>query len=85
MIPFPRDPDFVGRKELLDQIHEKAETVGAKIAVVGIGGIGLERRHPETMFYAYSLTEKRKSLLSTVTRFDSSLPIRGSFGYTPAM
>lgn len=39
----------------------------------------------KAMFNAYSLAEKRKSLLSTVTRFGSSLTILGSFGYTPAM
>ncbi|CAG8394251.1 unnamed protein product [Penicillium salamii] len=36
-VPFPRDPDFVSRDTLLDQIHEKISGAGSRIALVGIG------------------------------------------------
>ncbi|KAJ5494842.1 P-loop containing nucleoside triphosphate hydrolase protein [Penicillium fimorum] len=39
-VPFPRDPDFVDRGSLLDQIFEKEATPGARIALVGLGGVG---------------------------------------------
>ncbi|KAJ5464920.1 uncharacterized protein N7458_000606 [Penicillium daleae] len=39
-VPFPRDPDFVGRNETLGQIHEKASIAGSRLALVGLGGIG---------------------------------------------
>jgi hypothetical protein len=39
-VPFRRDPDFVSRDTLLDQIHEKVSVPGSRIALVGIGGIG---------------------------------------------
>ncbi|CAG8930851.1 unnamed protein product [Penicillium salamii] len=39
-VPFPRDPDFVSRDTLLDQIDEKISAAGSRIALVGIGGVG---------------------------------------------
>ncbi|CAG8898829.1 unnamed protein product [Penicillium egyptiacum] len=39
-VPFRRDPDFVDRGSLLDQIYEKGTTPGAWIALVGLGGVG---------------------------------------------
>ncbi|CAG8250571.1 unnamed protein product [Penicillium salamii] len=39
-VPFRRDPDFVSRDTLLDQIHEKISAPGSRIALVGIGGVG---------------------------------------------
>lgn len=40
IIPFRRDPDFVDRGTLLDQIHEKGSVPGARIALTGLGGVG---------------------------------------------
>lgn len=40
IIPFRRDPDFVDRGTLLDQIHEKGSAPGARIALTGLGGVG---------------------------------------------
>ena len=34
------DPDFVGRNEILGQIHEKASIEGSRVAIIGIGGVG---------------------------------------------
>ncbi|KAJ6018135.1 P-loop containing nucleoside triphosphate hydrolase protein [Penicillium sp. IBT 35674x] len=39
-VPFRRDPDYVGRGTLLDQIYEKGTTPSARIALVGLGGVG---------------------------------------------
>lgn len=40
-VPFSRDPDFVSRDTLLQQIHEKSSVPGSRIALVGLGGVGL--------------------------------------------
>lgn len=39
-IPFRRDPDFVDRGTLLDQIREKPSAPALRIALVGLGGVG---------------------------------------------
>ncbi|PGH12591.1 hypothetical protein AJ80_06649 [Polytolypa hystricis UAMH7299] len=39
-VPFSRDPDFVDRGTLLDQIHEKCSRPASRIALVGFGGVG---------------------------------------------
>ncbi|PSN58828.1 TPR-like protein [Corynespora cassiicola Philippines] len=39
-IPFRRDPDFVDRRTLLNQIHEKCRAPASRIALVGLGGVG---------------------------------------------
>ncbi|KAJ5564008.1 hypothetical protein N7513_000250 [Penicillium frequentans] len=39
-VPFPRDPDFVGRNEILNQLHEKASIAGSIVALFGLGGVG---------------------------------------------
>jgi len=39
-IPFRRDPDFIVRQTLLDQLHEKCITPAARTALVGLGGVG---------------------------------------------
>ncbi|CAG8358687.1 unnamed protein product [Penicillium salamii] len=41
-VPFPRDPDFVSQDTLLNQIDKKISAVGFRIALVGIGGVGIE-------------------------------------------
>lgn len=39
-VPFRRDPDFVGRGNLLDRILEKGSASASRIALVGLGGVG---------------------------------------------
>ena len=39
-VPFRRDPDFVERGDLLDQIRVKISQPAARVALVGLGGIG---------------------------------------------
>ncbi|KAJ5843194.1 uncharacterized protein N7525_000935 [Penicillium rubens] len=42
-VPFPHDPDFVSRDDLLAQIHERSSTPGSRIVLVGLGGVGKSR------------------------------------------
>lgn len=39
-VPFPRDPHFVDRGTLLDQVHEKCVVNTSWTALVGLGGVG---------------------------------------------
>lgn len=39
-VPFPRDPDYVRRDPLIGQVHEKLSIPGARVALVGLGGVG---------------------------------------------
>ncbi|KAJ5186130.1 hypothetical protein N7491_006000 [Penicillium cf. griseofulvum] len=39
-VPFTRDPDFVHRETLLDQIYSKNSVAGSRIALIGLGGVG---------------------------------------------
>lgn len=39
-VPFRRDPEFVSRDTLLDEIHRKISAPGSRVALVGIGGVG---------------------------------------------
>jgi hypothetical protein len=39
-VPFRRDPDFVDRGTLLDQIREQCSAPASRVALVGLGGVG---------------------------------------------
>ncbi|KAK4551550.1 hypothetical protein LTR86_011113 [Recurvomyces mirabilis] len=39
-VPFPRDPDHVDRGPLIDEIHDKLSVPVARVALVGLGGVG---------------------------------------------
>ncbi|KAH8757996.1 hypothetical protein F5883DRAFT_427983, partial [Diaporthe sp. PMI_573] len=39
-IPFGRDPDFIDRETLLDQIHHTCSRPASRAALVGLGGVG---------------------------------------------
>ncbi|KAB2109475.1 hypothetical protein AG0111_0g2147 [Alternaria gaisen] len=39
-VPFRRDPDFVDRGTLLDQIRERCAAPASRVALVGLGGVG---------------------------------------------
>lgn len=38
--PFPRDPDYVHRKSIEDEMHTKLSVNAARVALVGLGGLG---------------------------------------------
>ncbi|KAK4119841.1 TPR-like protein, partial [Parathielavia appendiculata] len=40
IIPFSRDPDFVNRGDILDQIDQRCSEPAARVALVGLGGVG---------------------------------------------
>ncbi|OOQ85866.1 TPR domain protein [Penicillium brasilianum] len=69
-VPFRRDPDFVSRDTLLDEIHEKISVTGSRIALVGIGGVGIE--------YSYRARSESKATwvfwvhASNAVRFEQS-------------
>ncbi|KAJ5107180.1 hypothetical protein N7456_003855 [Penicillium angulare] len=54
-VPFPRDPDFIERGPLLDDIHEKISSPAARTALVGLGGAGKSQLAIE---YSYRVREK---------------------------
>ncbi|KAJ5174495.1 P-loop containing nucleoside triphosphate hydrolase protein [Penicillium canariense] len=54
-VPFRRDPDFIDRRSLLDQISEKGTTPGARVALVGLGGVGKSQLAIE---YCYRIREQ---------------------------
>ena len=39
-IPFRRDPDFVDRGTLLNELKEQCSAPAARVALVGVGGVG---------------------------------------------
>jgi hypothetical protein len=39
-VPFRRDPDFIDRPILLDQLDEKCSAPASRVALVGLGGVG---------------------------------------------
>ncbi|CAN9251608.1 unnamed protein product [Alternaria alternata] len=39
-VPFRRDPDFVDRGTLLDQIRQRCSAPASRVALVGLGGVG---------------------------------------------
>jgi len=39
-VPFLRDPDYVDRQALINQVHAKCSIPGSRTAFVGLGGVG---------------------------------------------
>ncbi|XTI83742.1 P-loop containing nucleoside triphosphate hydrolase protein [Cenococcum geophilum] len=54
-VPFSRDPDFVERKTMLDQIHSKCSMPASRTALVGLGGVGKSQLAIE---YSYRVREQ---------------------------
>ncbi|KAK3620567.1 hypothetical protein LTR22_025543 [Elasticomyces elasticus] len=75
-IPFRRDPDFVERKELNDQIHTILSAPGARAALAGLGGVGKSQIAIE---YCYRVREQSQDTwvlwihASTAARFEQSV------------
>jgi hypothetical protein len=43
ILPFDRDPDYVERGSLLEDIGAKLSRAAARVALVGLGGVGYAR------------------------------------------
>ncbi|KAK3947111.1 P-loop containing nucleoside triphosphate hydrolase protein [Pseudoneurospora amorphoporcata] len=54
-IPFSRDPDFVNRGDVLDQIDQRCSEPAGRVALVGLGGVGKSQLAIE---YAHRTAEK---------------------------
>ncbi|ERF72255.1 hypothetical protein EPUS_02142 [Endocarpon pusillum Z07020] len=54
-VPFPRDQDFVDRRTLLDQIHQKCSIPASRTALVGLGGAGKSQLAIE---YSYQIRDQ---------------------------
>ncbi|RMZ91868.1 hypothetical protein DV736_g918, partial [Chaetothyriales sp. CBS 134916] len=50
LIPFSRDPHFIERGTILDQLDQKFTTPGSRTALVGLGGIGKSQLAIEYVF-----------------------------------
>ncbi|KAJ5816302.1 TPR-like protein [Penicillium robsamsonii] len=55
MIPFGRNPDFVDPGSLVDRVHELSSEPSARLALVGLGGVGKSQIAIE---YAYWIREQ---------------------------
>jgi hypothetical protein len=40
LVPFRRDPDYVDRGTLLDELRERCAEPASRVALVGLGGVG---------------------------------------------
>ncbi|KAK4640934.1 hypothetical protein QC761_0097040 [Podospora bellae-mahoneyi] len=58
-IPFSRDPDFVDRGDILEQIDRRCSEPAARVALVGLGGIGKSQLAIE---FAHRITEKQPDI-----------------------
>ncbi|KAL8364681.1 hypothetical protein RB595_003793 [Gaeumannomyces hyphopodioides] len=55
-IPFSRDPDFVNRGDILDQLRQRCFEPAGRVALVGLGGIGKSQLAIE---FAHRTAEER--------------------------
>lgn len=84
-VPFRRDPDFVDRAALLDQIRERCSAPASRVALVGLGGVGyVQRKIFSLIFVSNVSTESRSWLLNTVIVLPSARQRHGCSGCTPA-
>ena len=63
-IPFPRDPDYIDRSWLIDQLNEKLCVPHAKVALQGLGGIGYVQSTSLVSVTLIGVEESHSSLLS---------------------
>ncbi|RMJ22191.1 Kinesin light chain [Aspergillus sp. HF37] len=74
-VPFPRDPDFVDRGTLLDQVHKKGSSPCSRVGLAGIGGVGKSQLAIE---YSYRVRERSPGTwvfwihANNATRFEES-------------
>ncbi|OPB40964.1 kinesin light chain [Trichoderma guizhouense] len=59
LIPFPRDPDFVNRGDILDRIFARCLEPAGRVALVGLGGVGKSQLAIE---FAHRFSEEHKNI-----------------------
>ncbi|KAF2865053.1 P-loop containing nucleoside triphosphate hydrolase protein [Massariosphaeria phaeospora] len=57
LVPFRRDPDFVERGTLLDQIRKRCSAPASRVALVGLGGVG-HKKSQLAIEYCYRTVEQ---------------------------
>ncbi len=58
-IPFSRDPDFVHRGNILDEIDRRSSERAGRVALVGLGGVGKSQLAIE---FAHRIAEVYKNV-----------------------
>ena len=58
-IPFPRDPDFVSRGSILDQVDQLCSEPAGRVALVGLGGVGKSQLAIE---FAHRISQARRGV-----------------------
>ena len=58
-IPFPRDPDFVSRGSILDQVDQQCSEPAGRVALVGLGGVGKSQLAIE---FAHRISQARRGV-----------------------
>ncbi|KAM0714640.1 hypothetical protein Q7P37_009938 [Cladosporium fusiforme] len=75
-VPFPRDPDYIHREQLVTKIRHKLSVPGARVALVGLGGVGKSQLAIE---YAHQVRQESPETwvlwlhASNATRFELSV------------
>ena len=83
LIPFPRDPHFVERGTLLDQIHEKGTLPASRVALVGLGGVGYVNvenwvgSQENLLILRQEITAGNRALLSSTRKVANNLYLLG--------
>lgn len=84
-VPFPRDPDFVDRGTLLDDIHIISSSLASRAALVGIGGVGSVTKCLRCLFIAQLLSENLNLQSNTATSFLTNHQKDRHFGFMRVM
>ena len=84
VIPFRRDPDFVERGTLLDEIRKKCSAPASRVALVGLGGVGCVEMMAGVLLATNAGTESRSSPSSTAIASKRHRWRRGCSGCTQA-
>jgi hypothetical protein len=59
-VPFPQDPDFVGRDAIIDQMAQMASILGSQLALAGLGDVGVGYNNAGGALVASTLTDEQE-------------------------
>ena len=83
MVPFTKDPKFIDRVEIFENIEERAK-MQSRVALSGIGGVGWVSSRVYILDAAKIALESRRSPSSTVIGSEKLTPMLTLSGFTPA-